>query len=198
MPIGEWVLRKVCEQATEWKNLSGSSPVVAVNISGHQLRQSDFPQTVRRLLLDFDLPPDSIEFEITESILMENLEHANNVLMELRNLGLHLSLDDFGTGYSSLSYLQRFPVQKLKVDRSFIQRLGLDSGSTEIVSAIFQMARGLGLDVVAEGVETAQAVSRLREMGCKLAQGYYFSRPLDAASLMMPSVPDGASVREAR
>lgn len=197
VPIGEWVLREVCKQVTEWKNTCGSSPVVAVNISGHQLRQANFPQEVQELLIEFNLPPDSIEFEITESVLMENLEHANNVLTELRRIGLHLSLDDFGTGYSSLSYLQRFPVQKLKVDRSFIQRLGVDSGSTEIVSAVFQLARGLGLDVVAEGVETAQAASRLKKMGCKLAQGFYFSPPLDAKKLVMPDLLKGANIRKA-
>jgi diguanylate cyclase (GGDEF)-like protein/PAS domain S-box-containing protein len=186
IPIGEWVLRKVCEQASEWQRLYGSSPIVAVNISGHQLKQADFASVVKEILNHYGLSPDSIELEITETVLMHNLEHTNKVLSELREIGLHLSLDDFGTGYSSLSYLQRFPVQKLKVDRSFVLRLGLDSGSSEIVSAILQLAKKLGLDVVAEGVETSQAASRLRAMGYKLAQGFYFARPSEAENLQLP------------
>ena len=118
---------------------------------------------------------------------MNNLEHTNKVLADLREMGFRLSLDDFGTGYSSLSYLQRFPVQKLKVDRSFVMRLGSDAGSSEIVSAIFQLAKKLGLDVVAEGVETDQAASRLREMGYKLAQGFLFARPSEAEDIQLPS-----------
>jgi len=185
-PIGEWVLRKACEQISEWQTSCGSSPIVAVNISGRQLKQSDFASVVNQILDEFGLSPDCIELEITESVLMDNLEHTNAVLSELRRMGLHLSLDDFGTGYSSLNYLQRFPMQKLKLDRSFVLRLGLDSSSPEIVAAILQLAKGLGLDVVAEGVETSEAASLLREMGCKLAQGFYFARPSDAESLHLP------------
>src|SRR5208337_4095338 len=134
-----------------------------------QLKQFDFASVVKQILDECGLSPDCIELEITESVLMDNMEHTNNVLSELRKIGLRLSLDDFGTGYSSLSYLQRFPVQKLKVDRSFIIGLGLDSGNLEIVAAILQLAKGLGLEVVAEGVETNEVASRLRQMGCRLA-----------------------------
>jgi predicted signal transduction protein with EAL and GGDEF domain len=186
VPIGEWVLRETCAQISQWRTSCGSSPIVAVNISGHQLKQSDFASVVKRILDDFGLSSDCIELEITESVLMDNLEHTNNVLSELRRLGLRLNLDDFGTGYSSLSYLQRFPVQKLKVDRSFVLRLGLDSSSAQIVAAIFQLAEGLGLDVVAEGVETSEAVSHLRAMGYKLAQGFYFAGPKDVENLPLP------------
>jgi diguanylate cyclase (GGDEF)-like protein/PAS domain S-box-containing protein len=197
VPIGEWVLRKVCEQVSEWRRLNGSSPIVAVNVSGHQLKQADFASIVKEILDHYGLSPDSIELEITETVLMNNLEHTNKVLSELREMGLHLSLDDFGTGYSSLSYLQRFPVQKLKVDRSFILRLGLDSGSSEIVSAILQLAKKLGLDVVAEGVETNQAASRLRAMGYKLAQGFYFARPSEAEDLNLPCLANEIEVLRA-
>ena len=197
VPIGEWVLRKVCEQVSEWRRLNGSSPIVAVNVSGHQLKQANFASVVKEILDHYGLSPDSIELEITETVLMNNLEHTNKVLSELREMGLHLSLDDFGTGYSSLSYLQRFPVQKLKVDRSFVLRLGLDSGSSEIVSAIFQLAKKLGLDVVAEGVETSQAASRLRAMGYKLAQGFYFARPSEAEDLRLPSLVNEIEVLKA-
>jgi diguanylate cyclase (GGDEF)-like protein len=183
LPIGEWVLRKVCGQIARWRKTEGSAPIVAVNVSGQQLRQNSFPKIVKRILGEFGLPPDCIELEITESVLMENIEQANEVLSELREAGLRLSLDDFGTGYSSLSYLHRFPISKLKVDKSFVQRLGFDAGSSKIVKAIFQLARGLGLDVVAEGVETDQAAVRLKEMGCTLVQGFYFSKPIAAADL---------------
>ena len=139
--IGEWVLREACAQISQWRTSCGSSPIVAVNISGRQLKQSDFASVVKQILDDFGLSSDCIELELTESVLMDNLEHANNVLSELRRLGLRLNLDDFGTGYSSLSYLHRFPVQKLKVDRSFILRLGLDSSSAQIVAAISNSPR---------------------------------------------------------
>jgi EAL domain-containing protein (putative c-di-GMP-specific phosphodiesterase class I) len=135
---------------------------------------------------EYGLAPDHIEFEITESVLLENMEHANVVLSELKEIGLNLSIDDFGTGYSSLTYLQRFPVQKLKVDKSFIQKLGIDEVSSEIVSAVLKLAKGLGLDVVAEGVETNQAADFLKDMGCDLAQGYYFARPTAVENLDLP------------
>lgn len=185
VPIGEWVLRKVCAQICEWRTSYGSSPIVAVNISGHQLKQSNFASSIKRIIDEFGLSPDSVELEITESVLMDNMERANEVLSSLRESGFHLSLDDFGTGYSSLSYLQHFPVHKLKLDRSFVLGLGLDSSKLEIVTAILQLAKGLGLDVVAEGVETEDAASRLRAMGCKLAQGFYFAKPTDVESLCL-------------
>jgi diguanylate cyclase (GGDEF)-like protein/PAS domain S-box-containing protein len=181
--IGEWVLRKVCEQLTLWKKSNDPCPVIAVNISIHQLRKTGFAGVVKAILEEYDIPSDRLEFEITESVLMENLEEVNAALSELCRMGLHLSLDDFGTGYSSLNYLQRFPVQKLKVDQSFIANLTSDSDTPQIVKAILQMARGLGLEVVAEGVETDEAASQLKEMGCELAQGYFFARPMDVASL---------------
>lgn len=120
---------------------------------------------------------------------MDDMEYADHILSELREIGLRVSLDNFGTGYSSLSYLQRFPIRKLKVDKSFIQRLGIDSGNSDIVSAVFQLARGLGVEVVAEGVETGEAASRLKEMGCTLAQGFYFARPTGVENLCLPQLP---------
>ena len=120
-----------------------------------------------------------------------------SIIKALDELGVTVSLDDFGTGYSSLSYLQRFPVQKLKVDRSFVMRLGSDAGSSEIVSAIFQLAKKLGLDVVAEGVETDQTASRLREMGYKLAQGFLFARPSGAEDIQFPSSANEAKTLKA-
>jgi diguanylate cyclase (GGDEF)-like protein/PAS domain S-box-containing protein len=190
IPIGEWVLRRVCKQIVDWQGSGTAPPIVAVNVSGHQLRQDGFAGMVRRVLDEQGVCPSSIELEITESVLVENMEQANKVLSELKAMGLRLTLDDFGTGYSSLSYLHRFPIQKLKIDRSFIMRMGQDSNSLKIVSAVFQMAKELGLDVVAEGVETKQAVSRLQEMGCELAQGFYFARPTGPESLALASSDD--------
>jgi EAL domain-containing protein (putative c-di-GMP-specific phosphodiesterase class I) len=141
VPIGEWVLRKACEQVAEWKKC-GPSPVVAVNVSGHQLRQTNFTRILQDILNEFSLVPQCLEVEITETVLMDNMEQANNVLNELKKMGFYISLDDFGTGYSSLAYLQQFPVQKLKVDRSFIMKLGADPENTEIVNAILQLAQG--------------------------------------------------------
>lgn len=175
--IGEWVLKAVCAQLKAWRKEGRTGVRVAVNISGRHLKLPDFPAFVRSLLESYDLSSDLLEFEITETVLMDNLEQANTILDELTNLGIHLSLDDFGTGYSSLSYLQQFPVHRLKIDRSFILKIGQKSENTQIVQAILNMASGLGLDVVAEGVETAQAVARLKSMGCAFAQGFYFARP---------------------
>jgi diguanylate cyclase (GGDEF)-like protein/PAS domain S-box-containing protein len=175
--IGEWVLRAVCAQLKAWQEDNRTGIRVAVNISGRQLKLPDFPTFVRNLLQYHDLSPDLLEFEITETVLMDNLDHANTILDELTALGIRLSLDDFGTGYSSLSYLQQFPVHRLKIDRSFIIKIGHNSENTQIVQAILNMARGLGLDVVAEGVETAQAAARLKAMDCAFAQGFYFARP---------------------
>jgi diguanylate cyclase (GGDEF)-like protein/PAS domain S-box-containing protein len=185
IPIGEWVLRTVCSQISTW-NKTGLPPRIAVNISGLQLRQPSFSYIVQTILEEFNLSPDSIEFELTETVLMDNIEHANNTLEVLRSKGFHLSLDDFGTGYSSLSYLHRFPVQKIKIDRGFIMKIGTDPGSMQIVSAVLQLAQGLGLDVVAEGVETDQTATLLRDLGCTLAQGYYFGRPAEASHMVIP------------
>lgn len=192
--VGEWVLRAVCAQLKAWQKDNRTGIRVAVNISGRQLKLPDFPAFVRSLLQYHGLSPDLLEFEITETVLMDNLDHANTILDELTGLGIHLSLDDFGTGYSSLSYLQQFPVHRLKIDRSFIVKIGQNSENTQIVQAILNMAKGLGLDVVAEGVETAQAAARLRAMGCAFAQGFYFARPgtaNDIAALLPNHEPVG-------
>lgn len=181
--IGEWVLKAACAQLRMWREADRAAVRVAVNVSGRQLKLPDFPTFVRSLLRQYDLSSDLLEFEITETVLMDNLEQANTILDELTHLGIRLSLDDFGTGYSSLGYLQQFPIHRLKIDRSFILKIGQNSENTQIVQAILNMASGLGLDVVAEGVETAQAVTRLRSMGCTLGQGFYFARPGTAEAI---------------
>lgn len=191
--IGEWVLKAACAQLRRWKEAGRASIRVAVNVSGRQLKLPDFPDFVRNLLQENGLSPDLLEFEITETVLMDNLEQANSMLDQLTRLGIRLSLDDFGTGYSSLGYLQQFPVDRLKIDRSFIIKIGQPNENTQIVQAILNMASGLGLDVVAEGVETAQAVSRLKSMGCAFGQGFYFARP-GTAEEITPLLPDNQPV----
>jgi EAL domain-containing protein (putative c-di-GMP-specific phosphodiesterase class I) len=191
--IGEWVLKAACDQLRRWKEAGRASIRVAVNVSGRQLKLPDFPDFVRNLLQRNGLSPDLLEFEITETVLMDNLEQANSMLDQLTRLGIRLSLDDFGTGYSSLGYLQQFPVHRLKIDRSFIIKIGQPNENTQIVQAILNMASGLGLDVVAEGVETAQAVSRLKSMGCAFGQGFYFARP-GTAEEITPLLPDNQPV----
>jgi diguanylate cyclase (GGDEF)-like protein/PAS domain S-box-containing protein len=186
--VGAWVLKAVCAQLRAWQQDRVTTVRVAVNVSGRQLKLPDFPSFVNSLLVEYGLSPDLLEFEITETVLMDNLEHANTVLDELTHLGIRLSLDDFGTGYSSLGYLQQFPVHRLKIDRSFILKIGQTSENTQIVQAILNMASGLGLDVVAEGVETAQAAARLRSMGCAFGQGFYFARP-GTAEEIVPLLP---------
>jgi len=152
---------------------------VAVNLSNKQFSQYSLVEQVAETLKRTGLPADRLKLEITESNIMVNAESALVMLKRLKALGVAISIDDFGTGYSSLSYLQRFPVDTLKVDRSFVGRLGLDPENQEIVRAIVALAHSLGLDVVAEGVEESGQAAMLRALGCECVQGFYFSRPLD-------------------
>jgi EAL domain-containing protein (putative c-di-GMP-specific phosphodiesterase class I) len=141
--------------------------------------QPDLLAQIRGVLQEIGLDPRSLKLEITESVVMDNIETATRTLEELRALGVELSIDDFGTGYSSLSYLQRFPVSTLKVDRSFISRIIESTGTAEIVRTIIKLAQTLGMDVVAEGVETEQQRAQLRALECEFGQGYYFAKPMD-------------------
>lgn len=176
--LGEAVLRRGCEAITRL----GREPLrLSVNLSARQLRESDLPRAVAELLIATGLPAQRLEFEITESAIMENVERNVRTLQALRDLGVGLSIDDFGTGYSSLSYVQRFPVTKIKIDRSFVSRLCQAPEAAAIVKATIAIARSLNLDVVAEGVETEEQSRRLRELGCPLQQGFLFTPalPLD-------------------
>lgn len=185
IPIGAWVLEEACEQLKTWRNggNSGGSGIMEVNLSARQIDHPDIVPTVERILEATGLPPENLTLEITESALMRNALNALEVLQALKSIGVSLAIDDFGTGYSSLSYLQRFPLDVLKVDKSFVDELQFDQG-TEIVAAVVNLAHALGLHVVAEGVETEQQLSVLRELKCDYAQGYYFSRPVPAHDLM--------------
>jgi EAL domain-containing protein (putative c-di-GMP-specific phosphodiesterase class I) len=155
---------------------------MSVNLSVRQFSQQDLIEKVVAILAETKLVPTSLKLEITESAVMENVETAINMLNQLRALGVQLAMDDFGTGYSSLSYLHRFPINTLKIDRSFITQMVENNENAEIVRTISGLAQNLGMDVVAEGVETREQLEILRGLGCKYGQGYFFSRPLDPLS----------------
>jgi diguanylate cyclase (GGDEF)-like protein/PAS domain S-box-containing protein len=173
IPIGEWVLREACRQVATQHGLK-----VAVNLSARQFHQQDLVAMTRRILDETGMPPANLELEITESALIYDVELAINTMEQLNDLGVSVSLDDFGTGYSSLSYLKRFPIDMLKIDKSFIDEVTTDPGSNVIVKTIIVMAHSLGLKVIAEGVETKEQLAMLREHGCDQAQGYLIARPL--------------------
>ncbi|MGB9109985.1 MAG: EAL domain-containing protein, partial [Telluria sp.] len=181
--IGNWVLRSACAQASAWRREYGVQPRVAVNLSIRQFYQKDLLRTIEEALDDAGLAPDALELEITESIAMSSVDAVERVLAGIRALGVELSIDDFGTGYSSLAYLRRFPVQCLKVDRAFVQDLGCDADSAAMVRAIVALGHGLKMRIVAEGVETEVQLAMLRELGCDEAQGYLFSRPVEATAV---------------
>jgi predicted signal transduction protein with EAL and GGDEF domain len=178
LQIGEWVLRSAMQQLQAWRSAGLQDLKVAVNLSAIQFHQQQLPEIINRILLDSDLPPDSLELELTEGVAIHDPRQATATMDRLREHGVRLAMDDFGTGYSSLSQLKRFEIYKLKIDQSFIQDLDHDSNDRAIVSAIIRMAQALGMQTTAEGVETEAQLEFLREQGCDEAQGYHFSRPL--------------------
>lgn len=178
IPLGNWVLSSACRQAKLWQE-KGLPPVrMAVNVSGHQFQQASFVDTVGSILLETGLDPARLELELTESMVMERTEENISTLNRLKALGVQLAIDDFGTGHSSLSYLKRFPIDRLKVDRSFIFNIPGDSDDAAITEAVIALAHSLRYQVVAEGVETAEQLDFLRSRGCDEAQGYYFGKPM--------------------
>ncbi len=179
--IGSWVINEACREAVQWSTLSDSKLHVAVNVSSHQFRSGRLLSDVEQALEVSKLPIDRLELEITESLLIQDTSEPLEILNRLRGKGITLSLDDFGTGYSSLSYLKRFPLQVLKIDRSFVKDIMVDRHSEALVEAIIAMARSLGLGIVAEGVENQKQLGFLRERGVRIIQGYYFSPPVVAA-----------------
>ncbi|MGD2114134.1 MAG: EAL domain-containing protein [Acidobacteriota bacterium] len=186
--VGEQVLGLACRQLRAWQDRFGDgAPFLSVNLSARQFGQPDFLGRIRRVIEDSGADPARLNLEITESALMEGAERHVELVSGLRRLGVNIHIDDFGTGYSSLSYLHRFAIQALKIDRSFVAGMGDETGNREIVESIVTLASNLGMDVIAEGVETADQEEILRRLQCPLAQGYYFSRPLltaDAEELL--------------
>jgi diguanylate cyclase (GGDEF)-like protein len=178
VPMGIWVLRTACRQSVEWQR-AGLAPLrVAINLSARQFYQHDLVASIRSILDETGLPPHLLELELTESMMMNDVEHAVAILNKLKAIGVHLSIDDFGTGYSSLAYLKRFPIDLLKIDQSFVHDITVDSDDAAIVLSIISLAHSLRLKVIAEGVETAAQLAYLRQHGCDYMQGYYFSRAL--------------------
>ncbi|MBL0211911.1 MAG: EAL domain-containing protein [Holophagaceae bacterium] len=180
LPLGEWVLRSVAEQHLRWAASSLPPVTIAVNLSGYQLQQASFVDTVRRLLSETGMDPRSLEFEITESVLMQNPDLAENVLKAFNADGIRISIDDFGTGYSSLAHLKRFSVSALKIDKSFVHDVEWNATDAAIATAIIAMGSSLNLQIIAEGVETQGQLEFLRDRLCSDAQGYLFSKPVPA------------------
>ena len=187
--LGQLVMRRAFQDSHRWKGLK-----VAVNVSALQMRQADFPDQVALLLHETGARAESIELEITEGALLGDDETTHRAIGRLREMGFSLALDDFGTGYSSLSYLRRYPIDKIKIDRSFITPLGEDKEAGAVVAAIVRLAKALRLSVIAEGVETDEQRQQLKEIGCAQAQGFLFSAPVPADRIDA-LVADGGRVR---
>jgi len=180
IPIGRWVLETACAQAARWQGQPGKPQQIAVNVSARQLRQSDFVESVDQILRETGCPAHALELEVTESLLLEDAEAAIELLGQLNERGVRVAIDDFGTGYSSLSYLKRMPIQTLKIDRSFVAELGCDHNVAAIARTVIVLAHSLGMDVLAEGVETAEQAAWLQREGCDWVQGWFFGRPMPA------------------
>lgn len=193
--LGDWVLRQACQQGRRWHD-AGHPLTVAVNLSARQFKQKDLVERIEMALEESGLPPTCLELELTESMIMQDPERVAASLRRLRQLGVSLSIDDFGTGYSSLAYLKRFPLDKLKIDRSFVSDIPHDSNDMAIAQAVIALGHSLRLKVVAEGVETAEQVNFLSEQGCHSLQGFYYSPPVsaEAMALMLHTQQQAATI----
>ena len=201
LPIGEWVLRTACAQAKAWLDEGLPATRMAVNVSALQLSRRDFPEIVRSVLQETGLRPELLELEITESAIMQNEAWTNDVLRELKKIGVEIAIDDFGTGYSSFSRLKEFPIDRLKIDRSFVQHLHNKDEDQAIASAMIAMAKTLQIEVVAEGVEEFGQLMILQDERCTLAQGFLLGRPLppsEARLLLHRSADKAAGTRTQR
>jgi EAL domain-containing protein (putative c-di-GMP-specific phosphodiesterase class I) len=178
--LGEKILRYAIHQAKRWARNGLGPMTIGVNLSVVQFRNPNLPDLITRILAEEELPAEYLDLELTESVAMQNPQEAIAVMQELSERGIQISIDDFGTGYSSLSYLKKFNVQKLKIDQSFVRDITIDLDDKAIVCAIIQLAKGLGLKTIAEGVESPAQMAYLREQGCDEVQGYFYSKPLDA------------------
>ena len=191
IPLGKWIIKQACYQLRQWKdqfNENYDFVMMSINLSGKQFSDPNLMENIDEILAQYQLSGSNIKLEITESILMDNTEAATYTLENIRARDIQLSIDDFGTGYSSLSYLHRFPVNTVKIDRSFISRMKPNDDNVEIVKAIITLAHILNMDVIAEGIENEAQLTHLRSLECEYAQGYHFAKPLnvqDAETLML-------------
>ena len=181
IPLGYWVLNQVCQTLKTWEEKGLPRVPVSVNVSARQFQQPDFHKRVAQILSAHDIDPALIEIELTEGLVMEDSDAAQMELLRLKRIGLRISIDDFGTGYSCLSYLRRFPIDVLKIDRSFVLEIGVSQDGESIIDAIISLARSLRLETVAEGVETNEQLDFLLERGCHIVQGYLFGVPMEQA-----------------
>jgi EAL domain-containing protein (putative c-di-GMP-specific phosphodiesterase class I) len=185
IPISDWMLDVICRDLVEW-NASGAEPVrLSFNVSPHYLDRGDFFKKLSETLSHYEIPPSQMEVEITENICIRNPQHAIDQLNKLCQLGVSVAMDDFGTGYSSLAYLHRFPIQTIKIDQSFIKEIQHENGHFPVVLAIIWIARGLGLNLIAEGVEAPSQARYLEQAGCTTMQGYLFHKPLTKSQFML-------------
>jgi EAL domain-containing protein (putative c-di-GMP-specific phosphodiesterase class I) len=180
VPIGEWVLREACRQCVQWRAASTTAANwhVSVNVSRIQLLLPGLPETIRQVLQETGLPPAGLHLEITESAVMQDVQQAARTLQAIKDIGVKLDLDDFGTGYSSLSCLHQFPLDVLKIDRSFVANIERGEAFAALIQAVALLARNLGIHVVAEGIETAEQLAVLKALDCEFGQGYFFAKPM--------------------
>jgi EAL domain-containing protein (putative c-di-GMP-specific phosphodiesterase class I) len=183
IPAGQWVFSTGCRQRHDWDGMLPEQCSLSVNLSPRQFADKNLVPQIRRVLEANALPPYQLEIELTESMLMADTEHTRSVLRALKDIGLKLSVDDFGTGYSSLAYLKQFTLDALKIDKQFIDNLTCSQKDAAIARSIIQLAHNLGLQVIAEGVETASQVATLRHLGCDVVQGFYFGKPVPACEV---------------
>jgi EAL domain-containing protein (putative c-di-GMP-specific phosphodiesterase class I) len=184
VPIGEWVLREALTELRRWARAGVGNVSVAVNVSMLQLQRGELAALLRELLEETGLPPRHVVLELTESMVMANAERSISTLGELKALGVSIAIDDFGTGYSSLSQLKRLPIDTLKIDKAFVGEISIDADDEAITATVITMAHTLGLDVIAEGVETPEQLAYLREQGCDEVQGYLISPPLPGEAML--------------
>jgi EAL domain-containing protein (putative c-di-GMP-specific phosphodiesterase class I) len=182
LPIGKWVMDSACAQLKAWESDPVKSKLqLAVNVSAMQFHQEDFAEQVRRTLARYDLSPNRLKLELTESLVLDDIDDAIMKMQQLRDFGVRFSMDDFGTGYSSLYYLTKLPIDQLKIDQSFVRNITVSQSDAVIVQTIIGMADNLGIESIAEGVETEEQLRFLELQGCRLYQGYFFGRPVPLA-----------------
>jgi EAL domain-containing protein (putative c-di-GMP-specific phosphodiesterase class I) len=182
VPIGEWALREALGQAKAWQS-AGHPLTIAVNVSAHQLARPNFTAQLKGLLEETGVEPSLLELEVTEGVIIEGAGEAREAIDHIAALGVSIAIDDFGTGYSGLAYLKRLPIDTVKIDQSFVRDLTVDPDDAAIVTAIVAMAVSLGVDVVAEGIETEEQLEQLKRLGCRRGQGYLLARPMNAAAV---------------